>query len=86
MGCSCGNTTMNEYQWIFWANLVNIMTADALAPCVARSSAAMVLAIYNNKQVCVFEEEAFQLYVPSQVLGRDRKHDYILMLPEVNLA
>ena len=29
---------------IFWHNWVNIMTADALAPGVARSSAAMLLA------------------------------------------
>ena len=31
---------------IFWKNKVNIIAADALVPCIARTSAAMVL----NKQ------------------------------------
>ena len=40
------------------------MGADAVAPCVARSSAAMVLAMQDN-QVLVFQVEGFQLLVSS---------------------
>ena len=40
------------------------MTADALAPRVARASAAMVLTM-EDKQILVFHEEGFQLPVPS---------------------
>ena len=36
-----------------------IMPADALAPCVARSSAAMMETTWN-KQVIVFHKEGFQ--------------------------
>ena len=43
-------------------NYVNIMVADALAPCVARTLAAMVL-IIQNRQVIVLLEEEFQLTV-----------------------
>ena len=39
------------------------MVADALAPCVARTSAAMILIIYN-RQFLVLPEEEFQLLVP----------------------
>ena len=38
------------------------MAADALAPCVARTSAAMIL-IMLNRQVLVLLDEEFQLYV-----------------------
>ena len=38
------------------------MAADALAPCVARTSAAMIL-IMQNRQVFVLLEEEFQLPV-----------------------
>ena len=38
------------------------MVADALAPCVARTSAAMKLILYN-RQVPVLLEEEFQLPV-----------------------
>ena len=41
------------------------MDVDYLAPCITRSSAAMVLNFYG-KQVLVFHVEAFQLLVPSQ--------------------
>ena len=44
---------------------VNTMTADVLAPCVAKTSAAMVLTMWD-KQVFVFHMEEFQLPVPSQ--------------------
>ena len=43
---------------IFWANVV-------LAPCITMSSATMVLAV-QDKQVLVFNEKGFQLYVTSQ--------------------
>ena len=38
------------------------MAADALAPCVARTSAAMIL-IMLNRQVLVLLEEEFQLHL-----------------------
>ena len=38
------------------------MVADALAPCVARTSAAMIL-IVSNRQVLVLVQEEFQLPV-----------------------
>ena len=41
-------------------NYVNIMYADSLAPCVARTSAAMILIIYD-RQVPVLLEEEFPL-------------------------
>ena len=43
-------------------NYVNIMAADALAPYVARTSAAMIL-VMQNRQVLVLLEEEFQLPV-----------------------
>ena len=45
--------------WIFQANLANTMAADALAPCVARASAAMVLSLWNQ-QVLIINKERFQ--------------------------
>ena len=38
------------------------MAADALAPCVARTSAAMILIMWN-RQVLVLLEAEFQLHV-----------------------
>ena len=43
-------------------DIVKIITVDALAPCVARTSAPMIL-IMNNKPVLVLREEGFQLPV-----------------------
>ena len=40
------------------------MAADALAPCVARSSAAVVLTMHD-KQVFVFHKEGVQAHSPS---------------------
>ena len=40
------------------------MAADALAPCVTKSSAAMVL-IMQDEHVLVFHEEGFQQPAPS---------------------
>ena len=45
--------------------LVNAVVSDALASCVARSSAAMLLAI-QGEWVHAFTEEGFQLHAPSQ--------------------
>ena len=44
------------------------MVADALAPCVARTSAAMIM-ITQNRQVLVLLEEEFQLPVSYQCGG-----------------
>ena len=52
---------------IFQAHKVHIMAVDALAPCVARSSVAIVLAAYNN-WVLDFHVDEFQLPVPSECL------------------
>ena len=41
------------------------MSVDDLAPCVARSSTAMVLNM-QDKLDQVFHKEGFQLHVPSQ--------------------
>ena len=41
------------------------MVADALAPCVNKASASMVL-IMQGKQLLVFHKEGFQLTVPYQ--------------------
>ena len=46
-------------------NLVNKVTADALAPCITKSPAAMVL-YKQDKQVLVFWMEKFQLPEHSQ--------------------
>ena len=50
---------------IFQDNLVITMTADGPAPCVAGSSAAMLLTM-QDKEVLVFHEEGFQLFSPSK--------------------
>ena len=36
-------------KWIFCKNRVNTKEADALAPCIARSSAAMILTMYYRQ-------------------------------------
>ena len=50
---------------MFQDSLVNTMAADALAPSLARSSAAIVLTMQDGR-VLVFHEEGFQLPVASQ--------------------
>ena len=57
------NKDINPQRVGIWFNLVNVMAADALVPCVTRTSAAMTLTIWN-KQVLVFQEKGFQLPVP----------------------
>ena len=49
---------------IFQDDQVNIIAANALAPCITRSSAAMVLAM-QDKQVFVFHKVGFQIWVPT---------------------
>ena len=44
------------------------MVADALAPCVARTSAAMILIVWN-RQVLVLLKEEFLLPVSNQYGG-----------------
>ena len=34
---------------IFWDNYVNAMAVDALAPCIIRPSAAIVLTVYEQE-------------------------------------
>ena len=46
--------------WILQENNINTLAADTLAPCVTRSSAAMVLSI-QDKFVFVFFEEEFEV-------------------------
>ena len=53
------------------------MAADVLAPCVARTSAAMIL-IMKNRQVLVLLEEEFQLCV-LLVWRNDIKCKYMFM-------
>ena len=48
---------------IFLDNEVNTMAADALAPCIARSLAALALIVWD-KWAFVFHKEGFQLPVP----------------------
>ena len=49
---------------IFWDNKVNIFADDALAPCVTRPSAVMVLIMWD-KQMFVFHKEEFKLSISS---------------------
>ena len=50
---------------ILMVNYVNAMATDALAPCVASASAAMVLTM-QDKRLCVLYQELFQLPAPAQ--------------------
>ena len=51
---------------------VTAMAADALAPCISRTSAAMILTKLDNE---VFQEEGFQL--PAIVVSRNDKMENI---------
>ena len=53
------------------------MVADALAPCVARTSAVMILPMWN-RQVLVLLEEGFQLPVSYQCGGMTYNVDICL--------
>ena len=50
---------------IFQDHYINVMIANALLPCVAKSSAAMALNM-QDKWVRVFHKEGFQLPAPFQ--------------------
>ena len=56
----------------------NAMATDALAPCVAKSSAAMVLTT-RNLCVLVFHVEAFQRHTPSQYEEMIENEKYIFI-------
>ena len=61
------------------------MVTDALAPSVARSSAAMVhVFTMEDKRVLVIQEKGFQLSAPSQYRVMIEKCNYIFMFPETN--
>ena len=62
---------------MFHADYVNTMAADALAPCVARASAATVLTLYD-KLVLAFHEEGFQL--PAHSLCQEMIKNVIIFL------
>ena len=64
---------------IFEKNLVNTMTADALAPCVARASAAMVLTMQKKTSPSL---PSGKISTSISVLRNDRKHKYIFMFPK----
>ena len=53
---------------ILWDSKANAMAVDALAPCIARVSATMVLNV-KGKKVLVFHEEEFQLPPSSYFWG-----------------
>ena len=55
------------------------MAADALAPCVPRPSAAMVLNM-QSKQVVVFHEAKFQTPVPSPCYEIMKKTNTVLLV------
>ena len=52
--------------WIYQKNQVNTMAVDDLAPCIARSSASMVLTM-QEKLVLIFYGEGFPLTVKSLI-------------------
>ena len=66
---------------IIWDNLVNTMSADALAACAARSSAAMTLTLYD-KWVLVLLEEGFLVTAPFQCLEIIDNTDTFLYSPK----
>ena len=55
---------------IYCYNQINIMTADALAPCVAKSTASMILTV-RDKYILVFLKKIFQLTARSQFMRND---------------
>ena len=48
----------------FQARSANTMAADVLSPCIARSSATMLLSV-QNKEVLIFQDGGFQPPDPS---------------------
>ena len=71
---------------IIHENLVNTIAADALAPCVARSSAAMLLIMWDH-QVLVFDEQEFLVLVPSRCREKmENIKTYFYVLSETSKA
>ena len=70
---------------IFRENWVNTIAADALAPCVARSSAAMALTM-QDKQILVFHKAGFLLSVPCKCLEMSENVDKFLKFVEIDWA
>ena len=68
---------------IFQDHQVNDMDADDLAPCVARSSATMVLNL-QYEQVIVFHKEWFQPLVPFWCKEMIKKYQIYIILRKIN--
>ena len=60
---------LNPPQQGILGKLVNTMPAEALAPCVTRSSAVKVLTTYNRQVVLAFYKEGFELLALLQRQG-----------------
>ena len=63
----------------------NTLTADALAPCVARTSAARDSSS-RIKRVLVFHKDGFYCNVPTQILRNIRKCRHDIMFLKIKLA
>ena len=70
---SCG-TELSRFDYF------SIMAADALPPCVATSSAAMILAVWN-RPVLVFHQEGFSTYYFMSMWRNDIKCKYMFLFP-----
>ena len=65
---------------IFWDNLVSTVAADAVDPCITKSSATMELVMQNERDL-VFHKEGFQLPMSyaNSVSGNDENYKYIFV-------
>ena len=85
----CNLTLLVWVGWIFWKNQVSTRDADALAPCVVKTSAIILLTL-QQKHIFVFHGERFHLPVPSScdiwVLKNDRKYKYIYVYYKLSTA
>ena len=70
---------------ILHENEVNTLAADALAPCVARSSAAMLFNVHN-RWVLIFHEEGVQPAVPSQCWAMIGNINIFCIFPKIHSA
>ena len=69
---------------IFRENWVNPMAADALAPCVARTSAAMALTMHDKEPFVFYDEYFFLSSCAISVLGNNRQCEYVYLFSKVN--
>ena len=60
---------------------LSLLASNALDPCVAKSSATMLLTM-QDKQVVVFHKEGFQLHATSQCLEMMRNANIFLWFIE----